>query len=50
MTKDNARGGEIVRKINISLLGQMWNFEDKLPAKGIILRYTSKPERGLLFV
>ena len=25
----------------------MWNFEDNLSAKGIVLRFTSKPERGL---
>ena len=25
----------------------MWNFEENFAAKGIILRYTSKPERGL---
>ena len=30
-------------------LGQMWNFEDNLSGKGIIIRYTSKPERGYLF-
>ena len=27
----------------------MWNFEDYLSAKGIIFRYTSKPETGYLF-
>ena len=27
----------------------MWNFEDNLSAKGIIFRYTSKPETGYLF-
>ena len=26
----------------------MWNFEDNLLAKSIIIRYTSKPERFLL--
>ena len=26
----------------------MWNFEDNLSAKGIILRYTSKSERCLI--
>ena len=41
-----ARGWEIVRKIN-NFRGQMWNFEDNLLATGIILRYTSKSERGL---
>ena len=25
----------------------MWNFKDNLSTKGIILRYTSKPEKGL---
>ena len=53
--KDDARGLEVVRKINIwtrseaSWVGreQMSNFEDNLSAKqGIILRYSSKPERG----
>ena len=29
--------------------GQMWNFEDNPSAKGIIFRYTSKPETGYLF-
>ena len=28
----------------------MWNFEENLLAKGIILRYTSKPERGLFIL
>ena len=48
ISEDNAHGWEIVRKIN-TLLGQMWNFEDSLSAKGIILRYTSKSE-GDLFI
>ena len=28
---------------------KLWNFEDNLLAKGIIIRYTSKPERFFLF-
>jgi len=31
------------------LRGPLWNFEDNLSAKNIILRYTSKPGRGYLF-
>ena len=49
ISEDNARGWEIVRKIN-NFRGQMWNFEENLLAKGIILRYTSKPERGLFIL
>ena len=30
------------------LRGQLWNFEDNLSAKGIILRYTSEPEGGYI--
>ena len=30
------------------LRGQLWNFVDNLSAKGIILRYSSKPEKCLL--
>ena len=29
----------------VKLRGQLWNFEDNLLAKGIILQYTSKSER-----
>ena len=55
ISEDNALGWEIVRKINIcprkqSLIpGQMWNAEDNLSANGIIIRYTSKPERVFFF-
>ena len=30
--------------------GYMWNFEDNLSAKGIIIRYTGKLERGLFIL
>ena len=29
---------------------QLWNFEDNLSAKGIILQYTSNPETGLFIL
>ena len=32
------------------LWGQLWNFEDNLSAKGIILTYTSKLESGLFIL
>ena len=32
------------------LRGQLWNFEDNLLAKGIILQYTSKSEGGLFIL
>ena len=32
------------------LRGQLRNFEDNLSAEGIILRYTSKPKRGLFIL
>ena len=31
------------------LRGQLWNFEDNLLAKGIIIQYTSKPEKGFIY-
>ena len=49
ISEDNARGCEIVRKIN-NFRGQMWNFEENLLAKGIILRYTSKSETSLFIL
>ena len=39
ISEDNAQGWK--------LRGQLWNFENNLSAVGIILRYSSKPERGL---
>ena len=36
--EDNAKGKR-----------QLWNFDEKLSAGGIILRYTSKPERGFVY-
>ena len=46
---DNGRGWKIIRKNEqlaektVKLRGQPWNFLDNFLAKGIILRYTSKP-------
>ncbi len=52
--EDNAQGWKIVEKWKVGreakLWGQLWNFEDNLSAKGIILQYTSKPERGLFIL
>ena len=49
ISEDNARGWEIVRRIN-NFRGQMWNFEENLLAKGINLRYTSKSETSLFIL
>ena len=49
ISEDNIHGWEIIRKIN-NFRGQMWNFEDNLLAKGIILRCTSKPEKDLFIL
>ena len=43
VSEDNAQGWKIVQKMNC-------NFEDKLSAEGIILRYTSKQETGLVIL
>ena len=34
----------------VKLWRQLWNFEDDLWAEGIILRYTSKLEKGLFIL
>ena len=51
ISEDNAYGWKIVRKWTFGseakLRGQLWNFKNNLSAEGIILRYNSKPERGL---
>ncbi len=39
--EDNARGWQIVER----KIAELWNFEDTLTAKVIILQYTSKPEK-----
>ena len=50
MSADNARGWEIVWKMNICPRSEMWNFEDNLSAKDIIIRHTDMPERGLFIL
>lgn len=44
--EDNARYWMIVDGREPSLPGQLWNFENNLSTEGIIMPYTSKPERG----
>jgi len=50
MSGDNAQGLEIVQKMNSwprsEALRPLWNFEDNLSAKSIILQYTSCRKSG----